>query len=222
MTVAPAAPIYRAYGSPSSYGEGLRCTHPHRAHLDALMREAGHGLAVIDVMASNRPEFIRNLDALNDALVRRLMAGGAGTSTSVASRYTHPLPMRILNGRTRKQATALSIKNSTSEIAPRSLVRACRRNGRRTGVCPLSRRKEGGVGRSRTPRILSIHISYPPRACPVRLPLRIIAAPNRNGAKPAGECRNDPRQPPAATPASDKDARERDSRLRGNDGEGRV
>ena len=142
MTVAPAAPIYRAHGSPSSYGQGLRCTHPYRAHLDALIREAGHGLAVIDVKASNRPKFIRNLDALNDALVRRVMAGGAGTSTSVASRYTHPLPVRILNGRTRKQATALSINRSTAEIAPPSLLRTCRRNGRRTGVSPLP--QEGG------------------------------------------------------------------------------
>ena len=202
MTVAPAARIDCTYGSPSSYGQGLRCTHPYRAHLDALIREAGHGLAVIDVKASNRPKFIRNLDALNDALVRRVMAGGAGTSTSVASRYTHPLPVRILNGRTRKQATALSINRSTAEIAPPSLLRTCRRNGRRTGVCPLSRRKEDGVGRSRTPRILSIHIGLPPRACPVRLPLRIIAAPDRNGARPAGECSNDPREPPAVAPAS--------------------
>ena len=192
MTVAPAARIDCTYGSPSSYGQGLRCTHPYRAHLDALIREAGHGLAVIDVKASNRPEFIRNLDALNDALVRRVMAGGAGTSTSVASRYTHPLPVRILNGRTRKQATALSIKNSTSENASCPLVRTCRRNGRRTGVCPLPRRKAVGVRRSSILSIPSIRVGLPPRACPVRLPLRIIAAPDRNGASPAGECSNDP------------------------------
>jgi len=46
-------------------------------------------------------------------------------------------------------------------------------------------------------RILSIHVGYPPRACRARLPLRIIAAPDRNGARPAGVCSNDPREPPA-------------------------
>ena len=222
MTVAPAAPIYRAHGSPSSYGQGLRCTHPYRAHLDALIREAGHGLAVIDVKASNRPKFIRNLDALNDALVRRVMAGGAGTSTSVASRYTHPLPVRILNGRTRKQATALSIKNSTSENASCPLVRTCRRKRQKNGRLPPPTQKGGRCEAVPHPK----HPVHPRRSAASRLP-GTPASPYNRRAQPerretGGRVQQRPPEPPPVAPASDKDARERDSRLRGNDGEGRV
>ena len=68
--------IERAPSHAPSYGAvyGRTDAHTHARHLDALVREAGHGLADIGVKASNAHLLARNVDVYIGILIARPVA----------------------------------------------------------------------------------------------------------------------------------------------------